>query len=599
VVNGLAPSDGNERARALARHRLQALSAQARRVTVPMLGLSLLIGGFVWTSVNPALVVTWVIAVAATLGLRGIALELLARRADKVALRYALVLSAINGLVHGAPSWLFMPTLGLESKTVLTMFLVSQSATAIATSGFYLPAFRLYSSFVLVPLSLAWLLPIFQQSSEPLASLDTYYALIGVFTAIFIFVQEGFARRSEETFIESFEIRYKNKVLVDELTRERVALSIERDRAEAASRAKSRFLAAASHDLRQPMHTLSLLSGALMLGDLSEKARSTAEKMEEAVAALSSQLDGLLDISKLDAGIVTVDPKPTLLQPLLERLHRDFAPDAQAKGLNLDFPVEVGCAVSTDRRHLERILRNLLDNALKYTEGGAVSLSVAQDDGTIRIRVTDSGIGIPPDAHEQVFEEFYQLNNPERDRERGLGLGLPIVRRLCRLLDIELTLRSEVGIGTDIELCFPAEATCKPGPLVREVELAADLAGTKVLIVDDEVAVRESARSLLEALGCQVVLADGIADALRAAAQHPVDVVVADYRLRGSESGLELIRQLRATQPALAALLVSGDTAPERLQEAAARGVELLHKPLRPDVLSRAIAGAISKNAGA
>ena len=576
------------KAEALARHRLDALISQARRVKLPMAALAAFIGALVWFSVPAPLVLGWIAAVLAMLAVRGYGLHAIQRREGPTSLREAILYSIVNGAVHGAPAWLFLPSLDLEPRAILTLILIVQSTTAISTSGFYLPAFRAYSWPILFPLALVWAV----SGIEP--ALDPIRLGVALFIATYAFVQDGFARRSEETFIESFDIRFRNEQLVDELRRERAALAIERDRAEAASRAKSRFLAAASHDLRQPMHTMALLSATMMLAELPPNARETAENIEEAIGELSSLLDGLLDISKLDAGIVTIRREATLLEPVLERLHRDIALAARDKGISVTFSCEPGLAVTTDRQHLERILRNLLDNAVKYTDRGTITVAAGTSEGRARIRVADTGIGIADEEQERVFEEFYQIDNLERDRVRGLGLGLPIVRRLCKLLDVGLQLRSAPGKGTEVDLRIELAAR-EAAHVAHEAPARPSMAGVHVLLVDDESTVRESTRLFLEALGCRVEAAEGVADALRAMESEGIDIVVADYRLRGHDNGVGLIRMLRERHPRLAAILVSGDTAPERLQEANAAGVEMLHKPVRHEALCRAIETAIRK----
>jgi signal transduction histidine kinase len=577
-----------EKTESLARYRVNALLSQAQRVNVPIGGLAAFIGALVWNPVPTTWIVGWVACVYAALVFRTQGLKAILQADGRVQVRRAIIYSGINGLVQGAPAWLFMPSLGLESRTVLTMILMLQCTSAISTSSFYLPAFRIYSALIALPVAFEWARWGTDRTPEGALSIEPTVAGLALLIVVYTFVQEGFARRSQEIFIESFDIRFRNEQLLRELRQERAALAVERDRAEGASRAKSRFLAAASHDLRQPMHTMSLLSAALMLSELPATARETAEKMEEAIGVLSSLLDGLLDISKLDAGIVTVRREPTLLAPLLERLRQDYSLLARNKGLAVTVVCESGLAVVTDRQLLERILRNLIDNAVKYTEEGGITVEARVRDGRARLSVVDSGAGIPDDEKERVFEEFYQLANPQRDRERGLGLGLAIVRRLCRLLSIGVTLHSMPGRGTRVDL--EIELAGEAGAAVPEESPAGTtVAGLRVLLVDDEVAVRDSTRLFLEAVGCRVTSAENVAEALRAADEEPVDIVVADYRLGDGENGVDLIRALRARHPRLAAILVSGDTAPERLREANAEGVKMLHKPVGRETFCRAI----------
>jgi signal transduction histidine kinase/ActR/RegA family two-component response regulator len=365
------------------------------------------------------------------------------------------------------------------------------------------------------------------------------------------------------------------------------------DTAESANRAKTRFLASASHDLRQPMHTLSLFAAALSMRPLDDRSRAIAQQMNQALQALSSQLDVLLDVSKLDAGIVEASAADVDIRALLGRLRDEFEPAALRKGLALRAECPPSARAHTDALLLDRVLRNLLDNALKYTLHGEVVLRAGPaPDGRLQLEVVDTGPGIAAEEHERVFEEFYQLGNAERDRRQGLGLGLSIVRRLAELLGLGLRMHSAPGAGTRFCMSVAAATALPAAPAGPGIALPT-LAGLKVLVIDDEEAVREGMRTLLEAYGCRVSLAGGTAGALKAAAEAPPDLVLADFRLREHDDGLLAVRQLRAQHPGLPALLVSGDTAPERLREARAAGLPLLHKPVAAEVLVLAIHKAV------
>lgn len=248
---------------------------------------------------------------------------------------------------------------------------------------------------------------------------------------------------------------------------------------------------------------------------------------------------------------------------------------------------------ATDPALLERLLRNLLSNALKYTESGSVSLACHRDADRWLLEVRDTGRGIPPAEQARVFEEFYQLDNPERDRSKGLGLGLAIVRRLCDLLEIELQMDSTPGVGTrfSLDLTVVQAQQSESGP---KQTIAAPPAGLRVLVVDDEEAVRLGMSSVLSEMGLVVRSADSSAGAVALLAEFEPQLVLADFRLRGDDDGLSTIRALRRQLPGLPALLISGDTAPSRLREARAAGVPLLHKPVAINDLRKAIAQAVT-----
>jgi len=326
-----------------------------------------------------------------------------------------------------------------------------------------------------------------------------------------------------------------------------------------------------------------------------ERTAELAGRINAGIGSLSSLLDGLLDISKLDAEAVLPEPSVFAIEPLVSRLASDFRPIALAKGLALETSCPEGVLVCTDSLLLERVLRNLLDNAVKYTLLGGITLRAGVDGQRVVISVMDTGVGIPEAEHERVFEEFYQLSNPERDRSRGLGLGLAIVQRLSRLLGIDLRLRSRPGEGSVFTLSLPRARQDLPTPDPEALEAAQTdetlPEGLRVLIVDDEAAIRHGMQTLLESWGCGVTTAGNVQEALTELAAGPFDVVVADFRLRGGETGVTLANAARARY-GVPALLVTGDTAPDRLREASAFGLTLLHKPLSERELRRYLAAA-------
>jgi len=353
-----------------------------------------------------------------------------------------------------------------------------------------------------------------------------------------------------------------------------------------ANAAKTRFLAVASHDLRQPVHALALFSSSLLRRNLDDRTREIAGHVETAIDTLSSQLDALLDVSRLDAGIVKASPASFRLDRLLGRLEEQFAPLVDEKGVRLTMECPPSLVVTTDETLLEQVVRNLLGNAIKYTDVGSISMAVTTGAERALLTIKDTGCGIPLAAQPHVFEEFYQVDNPGRDRSRGLGLGLSIARRLVDLLGLELTMSSAVGVGTAFTIGMPAgpAAAVRPTAAARAVRLE----GICALVIDDEGEIREGMRLLLEDLGCRVELAADTTEALRVAERMRPDVVLCDFRLR-NDNGLHAIEELRKLHPELAAALVTGDSSPDRLREAHAANVALLHKPVRPDTLTAAI----------
>ncbi|NDP39304.1 MAG: response regulator [Rhodoferax sp.] len=365
------------------------------------------------------------------------------------------------------------------------------------------------------------------------------------------------------------------------------ALREKKEEAETATLSKSRFLAAASHDLRQPMHAMGMFVA--RLAQLPHEA-STAHligNLEASVRALQELLDGLLDVSRLETQAVPVQLRAFALADLFEQLRASLALTAQQKGLGLRVrPTQVW--VLSDSALLHRILLNLLSNALRYTSTGHVLLACRVDaDGQhVRIEVWDSGMGIAPEHQAAVFKEFFQVGNGERDRNKGQGLGLSIVERSAQLLGTPMQMRSSLGRGTRfslrVPLAPPGVAHERRSPL--RPSSFEDIAALRVLVIEDDPLVRDALVSLLGSWQVEVVVAEGLAMALALLKSGAApDVIVADYRLREGENGIEVIRQLRAAAGhAIPACLVSGDTEAALLQAAAASSLTLLHKPVRP-----------------
>jgi signal transduction histidine kinase/ActR/RegA family two-component response regulator len=357
-----------------------------------------------------------------------------------------------------------------------------------------------------------------------------------------------------------------------------------REQAEQASVAKSRFFAAASHDLRQPLHSLGLFTSALDQHLASPPAREIARSIRSSIHALEGLFDSLLDLSRLDAGVVSVQPRNVSLQALFDRLAHEFHAEAVERELRLRF-VPTRAVVRTDQMLLERILINLVSNALRYTARGGVAVGVRRHGRRAAIAVCDTGVGIPPDKQTLVFEEFYQVSNPGRDRRRGLGLGLAIVQRLARLLDHPLRLSSTPGRGT----CFSIELPLADGPADAPLEEAAmsdddALAGVRILVVDDDMMVREGTFALLRQWRALPRTAASSAEASSALAEGFVpDLLIVDLRLGEERDGIEVIESLRRQLgQATPALLVSGDTGAAELLRVRSSGIALLTKPVAP-----------------
>ena len=365
---------------------------------------------------------------------------------------------------------------------------------------------------------------------------------------------------------------------------------------EEANLAKSRFLAAASHDLRQPLHALNLFVTQLRTEtDEPEKSRVIA-RIDSAVTGMNELFNELLDMSRLDAGVLVPTVSAFPVDQVLKRIEMTFEAAAREKDLRLRV-VSSGAWIRSDFILLERILLNLVSNAVRYTQAGGIVVGCRRRAGMLRIEVWDSGIGIPEDQQRNIFAEFHQLSTAKQDRRGGLGLGLAIVERLCRLLDypIELTSRPDRGsrFVISVPLTAPVKSSEQPAPAIVDQAM-----GKSVVVIDDDALVLDGMRGVLKGWGCEVVTAtseDG-ALAILSKAERPPDIIISDYRLNDGKTGLDVIERIRrAFGASIPAFLISGDTAPERLREARASGYYLLHKPVLPITL-RAVVSQLLKD---
>lgn len=563
---------------------LQLLAKQGRRVPYPV-GLSaVVIAAMAGDQVSPLLSGGWVVLVFAVLALRWWALgrlpELeqvpLARR-----LQWAMALSALNGLVFSA-SLAFAPYLSDYERMVQTILLLGLCAGAVATTAGNAPVFLVFLVPVSLANGLAWV------TGGGVHRVSWVDWVLGALILGFAGILAGLARDTWRVFVESVSIRAQQLKNNQQL---RLALQ----QAESAIRAKTRFFASASHDLRQPMHTLSLFGAALTMRPLDDASAEIARSMNVALRSLASQMDALLDISKLDAQVVQVANESFSLAAWLTRLQQEFMPAALGKGLSLSLDCPPQAWVESDPVLLERVVRNLIDNAIKYTQRGGIYISAQRQGELWRVAVRDTGIGIAAEEKARVFEEFYQIGNPERDRAKGLGLGLSIVSRLVDLLDLHLEMESEYGVGSCFSLSITA-AEPRAGAAGGAAEVANGLPpGLRVLVIDDEDPVRSAMATLLGGLGCEVLLASGTREAMVKSLSKAPDIVLTDLRLRGADDGLAAVRSLRSAVPRLPAVLISGDTAPERLREAHEAGLTLLHKPVSAEQLLAAMLAALQE----
>jgi len=481
--------------------------------------------------------------------------------------------SAMAGTVWGSAIFFFKPeTLGEMLPIALTLAGVMAGGISVLS---YLK--ESYAGFA-TPIAITLIAGFFTMGQQT-ATVMGYMLIIYIVACLY------FSRSFNKVLTETLRLQHRNDALMAELRKEK-------DMAEQANRAKSRFLAAASHDLRQPLHALSLLFEAIKQADSTELRRSLYPKIEMSIEALSSLFNALLDISKLDAGVVETNLEDFNIQDVIKAAIHEYETEAQNKNLSM----RVHCSdsiVYSDRVFLERIVRNLLSNAIRYTEAGGVLVSCRKRANQVMFQVWDTGIGIAESEISTVFSEFYQLHNIHRDRNQGLGLGLSIVRRLCELLDHPVELRSKPGSGSVVTILIPGG---DPQHVQRDTHPAVtspwDLTGLCVLVIDDDIEVLAATSVLLNKWGCQVITAASSSDALDkiiTAAVNP-DFILSDLRLPGNENGIQALDLIRSRLGNdIPAILITGDTRPERIHLARQSGYRVLHKPLKPAQLRTAI----------
>lgn len=548
-----------------------ALVLYEARFAMPVLALLVALG--MWWQTDHVKVLGWLLCAITMPAMR----YLMLRRhfahppVYKSAVRWARQLTLVgllDGFVWGSAYILFYSPDSVAEQVLLLSILISIVAGSIFVSSYWPASLMAFST----PALLLAAVPFLQQGTT--TSLIMAGTLIFMLMVLYQWLQAAH-RLSHEAIV----LRFENLDLVDGLREQKQV-------ADDANMAKSKFLAAASHDLRQPIHAQGLFLEVLSRTEQTTHQKDLLASARAASEASSELLNALLDFSRIEAGVIKPQLQSLRLQPLLHKIETELAPQADAKDI-VYRSRETQALVHTDPMLLERILRNLVSNAIRYTEHGGVLVACRRRGAKAVLEVWDTGIGIAPEHHTEVFREFHQLGNPERNRNKGLGLGLAIAEGLARTLRHSLTLASVPQRGSVFRLTLPIETAIPPAPNPMH-QSRTRLLKARVLVVDDDEIVREGMLHLLRDWGCECAAAESIEEALALAHLNRPDVVISDYRLRERRTGVEAIAALRTLLgETLPALLITGDTAPERLREAQASGIPLLHKPVSPGKLYR------------
>ncbi|UCV00597.1 hybrid sensor histidine kinase/response regulator [Acidovorax radicis] len=405
------------------------------------------------------------------------------------------------------------------------------------------------------------------------------------------------ARTADRATRRSIALKLENERLVNRLRAESQRALEAQAAAEKADRDKSRFLAAASHDLRQPLHAMGLFLESLQRSPLNDHQQTVLRHAHAASGAAAEMLTTLLDYSRLEAGVVKVRPEAFAVQPLLTALEQEFGVQADAAGL-VYRTRETSAAAFADRSLVDLVMHNFISNALRYTTRGGVLIACRTRGRRLALEVWDTGAGIPEHQWEDIFHEFHQLGNPERDRRKGLGLGLAIVDRLVREMKTSVELRSRPGQGSVFRLWLDRWQGALEDDAAPALN-ASCLRGLTVLAIDDDEAVRLGMRTLLQSWGCECLTAQSSADALEVLDMLDditPDLIITDFRLRHEETGKQVLQALRAYLGApVPAIILTGDTSPQRLRDAQSTSAMLLHKPVSTAQLRDAMVQIITQ----
>lgn len=493
-----------------------------------------------------------------------------------------------TALLWGGLAFAMLDRNQLESL-VIVMVLLGLVASSVGSTSNLRPVFRVFSTLTIIPAAVKFF------------SLgEAQFVFLGFLLLFFLLIVSEFEKRVHASLTESIQLRFKNFKLIDNLTQEKLrAQDSQRNAeqslrdAESANVAKSRFLAAASHDLRQPLHAMRLLSSTLGNTDLNTRQAPLVDNISSSVKSLEELLNSLLDISKLDAGTQPVDIKTVYLSDIFSNLNRNYASVSAERGIQLKIE-ETDVVVNTDVILLERLLSNLVSNAVRYTVTGEVEISTERQADHCSIKVRDTGVGISIKDQKRVFDEFVQLDNPERDRSKGIGLGLSIVKRTAELLSLPLSLESSEGRGTTFTLDVPLGDSVE----LEFVELPRapnvnDLEGMLVLVIDDEISIRNAIEGLLDSWGCVGLTASSgdEAECIMTEVDTQPDAIIADLRLRENETGVDVIQRVNALYDSPSpALIITGDIDPASLRALKITQYPILHKPCDPEVLFKFMA---------
>ena len=542
-------------------------AASYKIILLPMMVIAVM-----WSQINHGLLIGWGLLVLTSIAIRySVAVAYLRKKVNckeaKLWGRRFSLSSLFSGLVWSAAVFLFYVTGSVEYQVFIFSLVIVLSISSVISGAYWLPSYYLFA----VP-------TIGMMAARLLMEGTLAYLGLAVLLLLYLLAAVSLTKELRKSMRSEMRLRHESRALSE-------ALQKKTEEAQQATLAKSKFLAAASHDLRQPLHALSLFVDALKDSESETERANIFPRIELSLDALRRLFDALLDMSRLDAHVVIPETSHFDIAEFLNDITEEFKSEASEK--NLKFKVHArSLIVETDRLLLERILRNLISNALRYTDSGGVLLSARLRGNKVLLQVWDTGIGIPEESKEDIFIEFQQLHNSHRDRAQGLGLGLALVRRLCELLDHTLVLSSQSGKGSVFSIVIPEGRACMViSEKIEPVMHSWNLNERYILVIDDERDILQAMQTILLKWGCNVVIAESLADAVNELDERNIvpEIVLSDLRLRDNKTGIEAIDGLRERFGAsLPGVLITGDTSPEQIKMAKLSDYEVLQKPVRP-----------------
>ena len=575
--SSLEPDNKNTKAmNPRVQHALLELMVGQMYYTVIVAIMVSLLMGFVVAPTYGVLIVSLWVTFGALIGIGRVVIfkrfmpAFLARQQYQLAINTIVLALMLSGLHWGVAAWLFLDPQNPDIYLFVAVVILGMVSASLANLSAFPYLWLLHSVIVFVFV---------------IARMVFYDYWSGVIASVvFIGGLWGLSRKLGDQILSSITKDFENAQLLEEV-------NIAKEIAEQANVDKSRFMAATSHDLRQPLYAQSLLLAALKDQLTTDVQADIMIKLSHSNQALNTLFESLLEISQLDANTIKVNRSHQSLLDVSEDLISEFEALAIERNLTLDLQGE-DVAVWVDPVLLKRIVRNLLSNALKYTRDGGVILRIEQHNNIASLSVLDTGLGISESDQSRIFDEYVQLNNQARDRNKGVGLGLALVQRMCLLLEHEIKLTSTLGKGSCFSISLPLGDASKTVSIKTEAS-GLSVAGLTIFVIDDDIPILDSMRQLEPSWECRFKLFSSILEVssyIKNNNDRP-DVIVSDYRLAGGVTGIDVINQCQAHYGAdIPAMLITGDTDPELLSEIERIGIHMLHKPIDAEKLKAVLA---------